>query len=80
MAHPLAPDLSTYTDDELHKKHAELQNRLMFAYRMGHTQMIGQMQLLLDDYAVEVAKRNQKLLNDMNKHGRNMQDKIDITK
>ena len=75
--HPLAPDLSKLTDEELHTKHAELTNRLMFAYRMGQTQLIGQMQLLLDDYATEVATRNQKLLDS---HGKNYADKINITK
>lgn len=75
--HPLAPDLSTLTDEELHTKHAELTNRLMFAYRMGHTSMVGQMQLLLDDYAMEVAKRNQKLLDSA---GKKFNDKINITK
>ena len=78
--HPLAPDLSKLTDEELHTKHAELTNRLMFAYRMGHSDMVGQMTLLLQDYAVEVEKRNQKLLDSASKNGRNLQDKIDITK
>jgi hypothetical protein len=38
--HPLTPDLSGLSDDELHKKRAELSNRMMFAYRMGHGDMI----------------------------------------
>ena len=77
MAHPLAPDLTKLTDEELHTKHAELVNRLSFAYRMGQGQMVMQMQLLLDDYATEVAKRNQKLLDSS---GKNYADKINITK
>ena len=75
--HPLAPDLTKLTDEELHTKHAELTNRMMFAYRMGQTQLISQMQLLLDDYATEVAKRNQKMLDSTSK---NFADKINITK
>lgn len=78
--HPLAPDLTKFSDDELHKKRSELNNRLLFAYRMGHTQMIMQLQLLLEDYNNEVMKRNQKLLDDASKNGRNYQDKIDIGK
>ena len=78
--HPLAPDLTTLTDDELHKKHGELQEKLIFAYRMGHTNLIMQMQLLLDDYKIEINKRNQKMLDDAAKSGRSFQDKIDITK
>lgn len=78
--HPLAPDLTTLTDDELHKKHGELQEKLIFSYRMGHTNLIMQMQLLLDDYKIEINKRNQKMLDDAAKSGRSFQDKIDITK
>lgn len=78
--HPLAPDLTKLTDDELHQKRAELNNRLMFAYRMGHTDMIHQVQLLVGDYDLEIQKRNQKLLDDMGKNGRNFNDKINIGK
>jgi hypothetical protein len=76
--HPLAPDLSGISDDELHKKRAELQNRMVFAYRMGHGDIIGQIQLLLDDYDMEIQKRNQKMLDDMNRNNPNFKDKIDI--
>jgi hypothetical protein len=75
--HPLAPDLSKLTDEELHSKHAELVNRMTFAYRMGHGEMVGQMQLLMADYANEVAVRNQRLLDNS---GKNFSDKINITK
>lgn len=78
--HPLAPNLSNLTDDDLHSKRAELQNRMMFAYRMGHGDMIGQIQLLLNDYDMEIQKRNQKMLDDMNKNGKNFADKINIGK
>ena len=78
--HPLAPSLSGLSDDELHKKHGELQNRLMFAYRMGQGQMVGQLQMLLDDYLIEIQTRNQKMFDDAAKSGRNLQNKIDITK
>jgi hypothetical protein len=76
--HPLAPDLSGISDDELHKKRAELQNRMVFAYRMGQGDIIGQIQLLLGDYDMEIQKRNQKMLDDMNRNNPNFKDKIDI--
>ena len=38
--HPLAPDLSKLTEDELHKKRSELQNKLGFAYRMGNSDLV----------------------------------------
>jgi hypothetical protein len=76
--HPLAPDLSNLTDDELHTKRAELTNRMTFAYRMGHGDIIGQIQLLLGDYDMEIQKRNQKMLDDLQKNNKNFKDKIDI--
>jgi hypothetical protein len=76
--HPLAPDLTGLTEDELHKKRAELQNRITFAYRMGHGDMIGQIQLLLGDYDLEIQRRNQKMLDDLQKNNKNFKDKIDI--
>ena len=76
--HPLTPDLSSLSDDELHKKRAELSNRMMFAYRMGHGDMIGQIQLVMGDYDMEVQRRNQKMLDDLEKNSKTFKDKIDI--
>ena len=76
--HPLLTDLSGLTDDELHKKRAELSNRLMFAYRMGHGDMIGQIQLVMGDYEAELQRRNQKMLDDLEKNSKTFKDKIDI--
>jgi hypothetical protein len=76
--HPLTPDLSGLSDDELHKKRAELSNRMMFAYRMGHGDMIGQIQLVMGDYDMEVQRRNQKMLDDLEKNSKTFKDKIDI--
>jgi len=68
--HPLTNDLSKLTDDELHSKRSDLQNRLGFAYRMGHADMVNQLQLILGDYAMEVETRNQKMLEQAQKSGR----------
>jgi hypothetical protein len=76
--HPLTPDLTGLSDDELHKKRAELSNRMMFAYRMGHGDMIGQIQLVMGDYDMEVQRRNQKMLDDLEKNSKTFKDKIDI--
>jgi hypothetical protein len=78
--HPLAPDLTNLSDDELFKKRSELTERLNLSYRMGHTQMIMQLQLLLNDYNMEYQRRNQKMLEDAAANKRNFQDKIDITR
>lgn len=68
--HPLTPDLTGLSDEELHTKRSELQNRLGYAYRIGSYDMVGQLQLLLQDYGMEVERRNQKMLADAQKSGR----------
>lgn len=80
MGHPLAPDLSKLTNEELQAKRAELQNRFVFAYRMGNSNLVHQLQLLIDDYAIEIDNRNRKMIEDAAKSGKNFADKIDITK
>lgn len=78
--HPLTPDLSKLTDEELYKRQGDLQNKLMFAYRMGQGDMASQLHLVLDDYNMELQTRNQRLLDQANKDGKSFSDKIDITK
>ena len=68
--HPLAPDLTKLSDEELHTKRADLQSRLGYAYRIGNPEMVGQLNLLLNDYAMEVERRNKKMLDDAQKSGR----------
>ena len=68
--HPLTQDLSKLTDEELHSKRSDLQNKLSFAYRMGHSDMVNQLQLVLGDYAMEVDTRNQRMLEQAQKSGR----------
>jgi len=68
--HPLTNDLSKLTDEELHSKRSDLQNKLSFAYRMGYSDMVNQLQLVLGDYAMEVETRNQKMLEQAQKSGR----------
>ena len=68
--HPLAPDLTGLSDEDLHTKRGELQGRMSFAYRVGNADMVGQLQLLLQDYAMEVERRNQKMMEQAQKSGR----------
>jgi hypothetical protein len=76
--HPLAPDLTKLTDDDLHKKRAELQNRLAFGYRMGHSDLIGQLHLLIQDYDAEIQTRNQKMMDQLQKNSKNFGNIINI--
>ena len=79
MGHPLVNDLTKLSDEELHKKRGELANRLSFAFRSGHTTMCHQIQLLAQDYQSEIDRRNQKMLEDLQKNNPNFKDLIDIS-
>lgn len=78
--HPLAPDLTKMSDDELHTKRAELHNRVAFSYRMGHGDMVQQLQLLLMDYDMEIQIRNQRMLDNLQKTNKNFGNVINISK
>ena len=78
--HPLSPDLSKLTDDELQQKRGELQNRLMTSYRMGNADLVTQVQLLLGDYDIELQTRNQKMMDQMSKASKNFGNIINISR
>ena len=78
--HPLSPDLSKLTDDELQQKRSELQNRLMMSYRMGNADLVMQVQLLLGDYDIELQSRNQKMMDQMSKASKNFGNIINISR
>lgn len=68
--HPLIPDLSKLSDEELFNKNSDLHSKLAFAYRIGNPDMVGQLHLLLHDYREEVARRNQKMLEEASRRGK----------
>lgn len=80
--HPLINDLTKLTDDELHKNHANLQQRLMQAYTQGPVSVIPQLQMIQEDYQREIARRNQKQMEDLmaraDKDGKGFKNIIDI--
>jgi hypothetical protein len=78
MGHPLTPDLSKLSLDELTNKYSELTNRIGMAYRWGNASMVGQLQLLLQDYQEEINARNRKQLEEMEKNSKNFNKIIDI--
>ena len=63
--HPLTPDLSQLSDDELQKKTSELQKKMMQAYQFGNTDLAMQLQMLLEDYTMEVQRRQAKMMEDL---------------
>jgi hypothetical protein len=56
--HPLAPDLSQLSDDELQKK-------MIQAYTFGNTDLAVQLQMLLEDYTMEVQRRQAKMMEEL---------------
>ena len=77
--HPLAPDLTKLTEDELHTKRSELQNRMNYAYRIGNAEMVHQLTLLMQDYTLEVERRYKRMLDDSQKNNPNGDGPQDIT-
>ena len=77
--HPLGPDLTGLSDDELHNKYSELQKRFGQAYRFGPQSIIPQLQMLMQDYQMEISLRNQKQLEELNKNSKGPKGIIDIS-
>jgi len=75
--HPLTPDLSTLTIEELQTKYNELMKRMGMAQRMGNGELLAQVGMILEDYRVELSRRQQKILDDANKNA-NFKNIIDI--
>jgi len=72
MEHPLIGDLSNLKEEELQEKISELNNKLMSAYKMGNSHLIGQIQMALESYKSQLQSRRQQ---DKPEHD----DKIDIS-
>jgi hypothetical protein len=78
MSHPLTPNLSNLSQDELLKKISELNQRLSTAYRMGRSDMVNQIYLLLEDYNYEYQERNRKQAEEVAKKNPGFDKLIDI--
>jgi len=74
MEHPLVGNFDQYNDDELQEKINEINNKILMAYKMGNTQMIGQLQMALESFRAHQTQRNQK-----NHTDGDHEDKIDIS-
>lgn len=78
--HPLAPDLSKLSDDDLQKKRSDLHNKLHFAYRIGNADLVSQLSMLIQDHDMEIQARNQRLMDQMAKSSKNFGNIINISK
>jgi len=75
MEHPFMPNISDKTVDELQESMNDLTKKLTFAHRMGQSFMINQIQMVLEGYKTEYAKRMDELYKKQN-----IQNNIQITK
>lgn len=76
--HPLVPDLSDLSNEELHKKYNDLMQRYNQAFRTGPTSVIPQMQMILENYRYEMDNRNRKILEEMEAKNDKFKGIIDI--
>lgn len=76
--HPLINNLTELSDADLHKKHGELISRLNQAYRAGPYGIIGQLQMVLQDYQIEIQRRNQLAYEEMMRKSKTQSGIIDI--
>ena len=76
--HPLQPDLSQLSHEELTKKHSDLLSRITQAYRWGNADMVAQLQMLLSGFQEELSVRNRKALEEMEKQSKKFKNIIDI--
>lgn len=78
MGHPLTPDLTGLSMEDLTNKHSDLVKRVTMAYRWGNADMVSQLQLLMQDYQEELNNRNRKALAEMEKNSKQFKNIIDI--
>lgn len=78
MWHPLSPDLTELTDDELMRKFNELNTRWVQANRAGTVGVFQQMSLLLESYRGEIRRRHEKMLQEVSQKNPAFKNIIDI--
>lgn len=78
--HPLTPNLTELSDDELGKKITELTKRVSQAYSFGNGELLQQVQMMLEDYQQEMNQRQRRMMEELSKKaGRDFDDIIDIS-
>jgi len=78
--HPLVPNLTELSNEDLHKKYNELMQKMNQAYRFGPTSIIPQMQMIIENYRYEMDQRNRKTMEEMEAKNDKFKDLIDIKK
>lgn len=81
--HPLAPDLSGLSTEELYQKFSDLQKRYNQAYRYGPSSIIPQLQMIMENYQLEISERSRRQMEEMmaktEQNGKGYKGIIDIS-
>ena len=75
--HPLTPNLTELSLEELQAKYNDLTKKIMQCQRLGNGPLMNQMYMILEDYRAEITTRQQKIYDDINKNP-NFKNIIDI--
>jgi hypothetical protein len=76
--HPLAPNLTAMTNEELEKNYTELNKKYTMASRSGSYTVLPQIAMLLNDYREEIQNRHKALLEKAASQNPNFKNIIDI--
>jgi hypothetical protein len=76
--HPLTPDLSKLSMEEVMAKHSDLLKKITMAYRWGNADLVNQLQMVMEDYQSELNERNRRQLEEMQKSSKQFKNIIDI--
>jgi len=76
--HPLTPNLSELSDQELQQKCTDLLTRMNQAYSMGNGDMVAQVQQIYEDYNAEQMRRQAKSYEELMERGSKFKKIIDI--
>jgi hypothetical protein len=63
--HPLVGDLTGLSNEELHSKFGDLYKRMNMAHRMGYTDAVHQLQMIMYNYQQEIDNRNRKAMEEL---------------
>lgn len=76
--HPLTPDVTSLSDQELQKKCNELLTKMNQSYSMGNIDLVSQIQMIYEEYNSEMMRRQQKAYTEMMERGSKFKNIIDI--
>ena len=77
--HPLLPDLTNLSLEELANKRAELQKKLSWAHQSGNPEIINQLNMAIEDYMAEETARADQTMKELQEKNSNFGNIINIS-